>query len=207
MKSFKLSRFKLWRVAAARGSVALGSITNKDISASVLLSCWSLKSFHWETTALKIQACFFIYFLFIIILCVCLRLSWDLFLFFFSRWLKAELCLPCFTAPIQSKIAWGIGNNYLNLPPLVMLDHRRGLSRSVLQTQPENETMFSHVTVTCLPKVCCSVSADSKDSNHYISCTQVITSSCNHQNQTLASVHAQMHTHTRSEVQTQLNPQ
>lgn len=155
----------------------------------------------------KFKLVFFIYFLFIIILCVCLRLSWDLFLFFFSRWLKAELCLPCFTAPIQSKIAWGIGNNYLNLPPLVMLDHRRGLSRSVPQTQPENETMFSHVTVTCLPKVCCSVSADSKDSNHYISCTQVITSSCNHQNQTLASVHAQMHTHTRSEVQTQLNPQ
>lgn len=56
-----------------------------------------------------------------------LRLSWDL-IHFFSRWLKAELRLPCFTAPTQSKIAWRSGNNYLNLPPLVMLDHRLSLS-------------------------------------------------------------------------------
>lgn len=100
--------------------------------------CWSLKSFHWETTALKIHACF---------LSSCSCLLWDfpeILFFFFLGWLTAELCLPHFTAPVQSRAAWGFGNNYLNLPPLVVPDHRP------LSVPPETDREQS-----CASSCCC----------------------------------------------------
>lgn len=93
-------------------------------------------------TTLKIPSCFIFFLAPVFCFETFLRSS----SFFFSRWLKAVLCLPCFAVPMQSKTARGFWRNYLNLPPLVALDHGPGLSLLHLQ---HLKVEFSHATFTC----------------------------------------------------------
>lgn len=127
MKSFKLSRSKRRCAFTTLVCVALGSITNKAcnlcICSLVLLIC--------EVFPLRNDragnSCLFLSYLTPMF---ALRTSWDLSFFFFfcldgQRQSCAYITLPC--THTQSKTASGFRNNYLNLPPIVMLDHKPGL--------------------------------------------------------------------------------
>lgn len=127
MKSFKLSQFKQRCAFATFVCVALGSVTNKACNlciCSLVLLIFEVFPLRNDCTG---NSCLFLSYLTPMF---ALRTSWDLFFFFFFFvWMAKGRAVPIlrFPAHTQSKTASGFWNNYLNLPPIVMLDHKPGL--------------------------------------------------------------------------------
>lgn len=116
--------------------------------------------------------------------------------------------ISCFTSPTQLKIARGFGNNYLNLPPIVVLDQRRGHSLFHLQDRLIIKQCFLTRLLPASPVKL----AELGPAFHFI--RQVCCHNCGviilgahewllpatiSRIKTLACIHAQMHKHTHTQ--------